>query len=105
MVAQPGSDRCTWYHVVGGPSQNRPYEPKIVANKRIDSFGISTKLWISRVPASEVNKIKAAAKSVPMQNCQRWTTEVLAKLERKKLVPPGTAAHYHSQMEQRSCSE
>lgn len=99
LLAQPGSDRCTWYHVVGGPTQGVPYQPKIEANKRMNSFGISTKQWVSRVPATEINKIKSAAQSVPMQRCQRWTTEVLAVLERKGLVPPGTHAHFHSQIE------
>ncbi|KAJ6031552.1 hypothetical protein N7540_002284 [Penicillium herquei] len=99
MLAHPGSDRCTWYHVIGGPTQGRPYEPKIEANKRVHSFGISSKQWISRVSASEINKIKAATKAVPLQRCQRWTTEVLGVLERKGLVPSGTRDHFYNQIE------
>lgn len=99
LLANPGSDRCTWYHVVGGPTQGRPYQPKIEANKRVNSFGIASKVWISRIPASEINKVKATAQSVPLQRCQCWTTEVLAGLERKQLVPPGTSAYHRTQIE------
>ncbi|KAJ5185836.1 hypothetical protein N7491_006294 [Penicillium cf. griseofulvum] len=65
LLANPGSDRCTWYHVVGGPTQGRPYQPKIEANKRVNNFGIASKVWISRIPASEINKVKVTAQSVP----------------------------------------
>jgi hypothetical protein len=87
LLAHPGSDRCTWYHVTGGPTQGRPYVPKIEANKRTNSFGIATKQFISRIPAGEINKVKAATQAVPLQRCQRWTTEVLAKLEEKVWCP------------------
>ncbi|CAI7623855.1 unnamed protein product [Penicillium glandicola] len=99
LLANPGSMRCTWYHVVGGPTQNRDYERKIQAGKRIDSFGISRKQYIGHISASEINKVKSAVVAVPVQECQRWTVEVLAGLERKCLIPSGTSVDYYNQME------
>ncbi|EED20287.1 conserved hypothetical protein [Talaromyces stipitatus ATCC 10500] len=99
MLATPGTDRCTWYHVTGGPTQARGYTLQIQANKRLNSFGLSGKRFISTIPASEINKIKSAAQSVPLQRCQRWTTAVLGQLEAKRLVPPGTMAEFESQIE------
>lgn len=99
LVANPGSQRCTWYHVVGGPSQNREFERKIQAEKRIDSHGIATKTWISNISASEAFKVKEIVDSVPLRRCQRWTTDVLAGLEREGLVPPGTSGGYQARIE------
>ncbi|KAJ5613837.1 hypothetical protein N7528_007491 [Penicillium herquei] len=96
MLVHPGSDRCTWYHVVGGPTQGRPYEPKIEANKRVDSTGISSKQWICQIAASGSNleKIKAATKAVPAQYF-----EVLGILEGKEIVPSGTKDLFQTQIE------
>jgi hypothetical protein len=99
LLANPGSLHCTWYHVVGGPTKDRDYERKIQAGKRMDSFGISRKQYIGSIAASEINKVKSAVVAVPMQDCQRWIVEVLAVLERKRLVPSGTSVHYYNQME------
>ncbi|KAJ5972172.1 uncharacterized protein N7479_002090 [Penicillium vulpinum] len=99
LFAHPGSLRCTWYHVVGGPTQNRDFERKIQAGKRMDSFGISRKQYICQIAASEINKVKSAVVAVPVQDCQRWIVAVLAGLERKCLVPAGTSADYYNQME------
>ncbi|KAJ5169561.1 uncharacterized protein N7500_002344 [Penicillium coprophilum] len=99
LLANPRSLRCTWYHVVGGPTQNRDYERKIQAGKRIDSFGISKKQYIGQIQARDINKVKSAVVVVPVQACQRWTVEVLAELERKCLIPVGTSADYHNQIE------
>ncbi|KGO78522.1 hypothetical protein PITC_067310 [Penicillium italicum] len=99
LLANPGSMRCTWYHVVGGPTQNREYERKIQAGKRIDSFGISRMEYVGYISASDINKVKSAVVAVPMQNCQRWMVEVLAGLERKFLIPFGTSVHNHDRIE------
>lgn len=99
LLANPGSLRCTWYHVVGGPTQNRDYERKIQAGKRMDSFGISRTQYVGCISASDINKVKSAVVAVPVQDCQHWMVEVLAGLERKFLVPLGTSVHYHSQIE------
>ncbi|KAJ5569893.1 uncharacterized protein N7459_009323 [Penicillium hispanicum] len=87
ITAHHGSDRGTWYHVVGGPSQRRGYELRIQANKRLDSPGIESKKWISNIPATEQLKVKAAVKAVPLQYHQCWMTLVLSKLHFKGLVP------------------
>ncbi|KAJ6189435.1 hypothetical protein N7519_004343 [Penicillium mononematosum] len=99
LLANPGSLHCTWYHVVGGPTEDRDYERKIQAGKRMDSFGISRKQYIGSIAASKINKVKSAVVAVPVQECQRWTVEVLAGLERKCLVPSGASVHYYNQME------
>ncbi|KAJ5823328.1 hypothetical protein N7447_005668 [Penicillium robsamsonii] len=102
LLANPGSLHCTWYHVVGGPTQNRGYDRKIEAGKRIDSFGISKKQYIGQISARDINKVKSAVVAVPVQECQRWTVEVLAGLERKSLIPLGTSNDYYNQMEEPS---
>ncbi|KOS39002.1 hypothetical protein ACN38_g10178 [Penicillium nordicum] len=99
LLANSGSLHCTWYHVIGGPMQSRDYECKIQAGERVDSFGISKKQYVSRIAASDINKVKSAVVAVPAQDCQYWMVEVLAGLERKSLVPPGTSVHYHNQIE------
>ena len=98
LVATPGSRTCTWYHVEGNPAQG--YTLKIQANKRIDSFGIASKEYIGQIYEKDTAKLRAAAQSVPMQRCQKWTVEVLRNLERKGLVPRGIADRYAAQVEQ-----
>ncbi|KAJ5206049.1 hypothetical protein N7491_003331 [Penicillium cf. griseofulvum] len=90
---------CTWYHIVGGPTENRAYERKIEAGKRIDSYSISMKQYIGKISAWNINKVKSEIVAVPVQECQRWTVEVLAALERKFLVPAGTSVDFYNQME------
>lgn len=99
LLAYPDSLSCTWYHVVGGPTQNRDYERKIQAGKRMDSFGISRKQYVGHIAVSDINKVKSAVVAVPVQDSQRWTVEVLAGLERKCLIPLGTSVDYYNQME------
>ncbi|KAJ5374895.1 hypothetical protein N7517_006901 [Penicillium concentricum] len=102
LLANHGSLHCTWYHVVGGPTQNRDYKRKIEAGKRIDSFGISKKQYIGQISGDDINKVKSAVVAVPVQECQRWMVEVLAGLERKCLIPFGTSKDYCNQMEEPS---
>lgn len=99
MLLPPGNPYCTWYHVTGGPTQGLQYTLQIQANKRVDSFGIASKTRIGTIPATEVNKVKAAAQAVPLQRCQRWTVAVLGRLEQKGLVPPGTQDRFNAQVE------
>lgn len=61
MLASPGSLRETWYHSIGAPTQNRPYELEIVANKRLDSHGIASTEVIGTILPAQVDKVKAAA--------------------------------------------
>jgi uncharacterized membrane protein YgcG len=98
LVATPGSRTCTWYYVEGNPTQG--YTLKIQANKRMDSFGIASKQYICRIDDKDIAKLRAAAQSVPMQRCQKWTVEVLRNLERRGLVPSGTTDRFAAQVEQ-----
>ena len=99
VLAPPDSNRCTWYHVKGGPTQGVEYRMKVEDNKRLDSFGIASLYKISTIPVSQRRRVLASANAVPLQRCQRWTTELLMDLERKGLVPPGTGAHFAAQIE------
>lgn len=98
LMARPeGSQRCTWYHVEGSPTQG--YQLKIQANKRMDSFGIASKHFIGRIDDKNIGRLRAAAQSVPMQRCQLWTVQLLSGLETKGLVPAGTAYRFQAQVE------
>lgn len=94
---------CTWVHVTGGPKEG--YKLKIEAGKRLKSFGIASKEVIGMIPAKEEKKIKAAAQAVPLQRCQRWTTALVAILEKKDLLAKGTAASLEQRIEPREEEE
>jgi hypothetical protein len=99
LVAPKNSDRCTWYHVTGGPTQGAGYSLMIQANKRINSLGIASKELIGSIQEKDINKLKSSAQRVPLQRCQRWTCDLLADLERKGLVRAGTTANYRGRIE------
>lgn len=107
LVAPTGSDRCTWYHVTGGPTQGTGYSLIIQANKRVNSLGIASKELVGRIEDKDINKLKASAQKPNLQRCQRWTCEVLEDLERKGLIAVGTTATYRRRIEpsphERSC--
>src|SRR5947209_2517838 len=91
MLRSRDSARGTWYHSIGGPSQNRPYEVEIAANKRVDSRGIQSMERIGTISVNDVNKVRAAAQRVPAQQCQRYVVALVAELEHRGLIPPGQA--------------
>jgi hypothetical protein len=104
VVTTPeGSTTATYYHVTGGPTQNKPFTRQIAAGKRLDSSGIGQTFKIGTVPDTDVNKIKAASQSTPLpatgENCQNYVVGMLQKLEAKEFVPAGTAAGYQSKIE------
>jgi hypothetical protein len=98
-VVPEGQLRCTYYHVIGGPTQGTSYAMKIEANKWIDSYGIEETHFITAIDGKDLNKLKAAAQRVPLQRCQTWCVGVLEELEKKGLVPPGTAQHWNNRVE------
>lgn len=99
LVMPRGSDRCTWYHVTGGPTQGAGYTLNIQANKRVNSFGITSKEFIGRIQEKDVGKLKSSAQRVPLQRCQRWTCDLLEDLERKGLIASGLAAQFRARIE------
>jgi hypothetical protein len=99
MAVPRGSDRCTYYHVTGGPTQRTGYSLMIQANKRVDSFGIQSKNFVGTIAQSDINKLRSSAQRAPLQQCQRWVCDVLADLERKGLIEQGTAAGYYAIIE------
>lgn len=99
LVVTEGSNRCIYYHVVGGPSRGRAYELQIQANKRFDSWGISAREFIGTIAQSDLNKLKASAQSITPQSCQAWVVAFLEDLERKGLVAHGTTATWRARME------
>ncbi|KAF4444360.1 hypothetical protein FALBO_17236 [Fusarium albosuccineum] len=90
---------ATWYHVVGGPTQGGGYKLMIQSPKRFDSHGISEHHYVGELDEKDQKKLKASAQKIPAQYCQGWTVQVLSDLERKGLVPAGTAEHWHNQVE------
>ena len=99
LLAPPGSERGTWYHVTGGPMESTGYALEIQRNQQMSRSGIVSKAKVSTIAARDVDKFDAAARSVPLQRCQRWTVALLAKLETKDLLPPGTSAHFEKKVE------
>ena len=91
MLVPQGRQRGTWYHSVGGPTQDRPYEVAIEANKRTDSHGIESTELVGTIQAKDVNKVKAAAQRTPAQQCQRNVVHLVHNLEKKGLTRPGEA--------------
>ncbi|KZF20992.1 hypothetical protein L228DRAFT_239887 [Xylona heveae TC161] len=98
-VPEGATQRCTYYHVTGGPTQGQSYELQIQANKRVNSFGIASKEYIGTINESDVNKLKSSAQRARLGRCQRWVVEVLRDLERKGLLGPGIAASYAARIE------
>jgi hypothetical protein len=99
LIVPEGSDRCTYYHVVGGPTQGKNYELQIQPNKRVYSRGISAREYIGTIAKSNLNKLKASAQRIPPQSCQSWVVRFLEDVERKGLVAQGTVATWQTKME------
>lgn len=98
LVVPRNSDRCTYYHVTGGPTRTG-YTLQIQANKRVTSFGIASKELVGCIYEGDLNKLKASAQRMPLQRCQRWTCDLLSDLERKGLIRAGTAASFLARIE------
>ena len=99
LIKPRDSNRCTWYHVTGGPTQGTGYTLLIQANKRVDSIGISAIEFIGNINERDINKVKSSAQRVPLRRCQRWTCDLIEDLEHKGLIQPGTAARYQTRIE------
>ncbi|KAF3921812.1 hypothetical protein AA313_de0204420 [Arthrobotrys entomopaga] len=98
MTSYPSAPTGTWYHVTGGPTQNRPYTLEIQAGKRTDSRGIDKAYKVGKISPRDVNKLKAAVQGVnDQQNCQRFVVAVVEKLEKKGLVRQGMAEYWSKQ--------
>ncbi|KAK3302743.1 uncharacterized protein B0T15DRAFT_369339, partial [Chaetomium strumarium] len=95
MLAEDDAENATWYHSVDGPTKGKPYKLDI-AVKRFRSQGVDKHYKIATIPAKEKNKVKAAAQNTPVKFCQRWVVDVLAVLEKKSLVPQGTAHTWYN---------
>ncbi|KAK4692638.1 hypothetical protein P7C71_g4605, partial [Lecanoromycetidae sp. Uapishka_2] len=92
-VQSPGASKCTWIHSTGGPSQNRPYERSIQAEKPVKSRGIASTSLLGVVPLNDYNKVLAAAKRIEPQQCQMFVVAVVAELEKKALLPEGSTGY------------
>ncbi|KAF2171803.1 hypothetical protein M409DRAFT_50443 [Zasmidium cellare ATCC 36951] len=103
ILVKPGDPKCTWYHVKGGPQGDPPanaYEVFIEDGKRLNSQGIEhLSEKIATISDADRAKVKAAVQSVERQRCQLFTVAVLAKLEKKGLVPIGTSASFAARVE------
>lgn len=92
MLRNRGSMVGTWIHSTGGPTQNTPYACTIQANKRVNSHGIESTELLGTISLKDVNKVKAAAKRVPPQQCQMYVVTLASELEKKGLLPNGVTA-------------
>lgn len=99
MLVSRGAQKGTWYHSIGGPTQNKPYEVAIQAQKRVDSQGISSTELIGSIMPKDVNKVKAAAQRVPAQQCQRYVVALVHELEKKGLAQKGEAVRLNNKVQ------
>lgn len=99
MLDEPAADLSTWFHVVGGPTEDREYEIKIEADKPLVSSGWAHTEYLWFIHAGEVNTVKAMAESISLQYGQTWIVELLAKMEAKGFIPTGTKVCYQAQVE------
>ncbi|KAM0216567.1 hypothetical protein ACHAPQ_009487 [Fusarium lateritium] len=98
MLSEEGSDRATWYHSTGGPTQGKSYKVDI-DTKRLHSHGVENHYLVSKFAAKDKNKVKSAAQRAPAKFCQRWVVDVLMDLEKRSLVPAGTWQQWNGAME------
>ncbi|KAJ5763816.1 hypothetical protein N7533_002497 [Penicillium manginii] len=92
LLSHPGSSLCTWYHVAGGPAQNRPYEFEVKETQRLNHPDFTEKIWISGIPADYASELEEIAETVPLQESQNWTIRVVRALEQGGMVSTGTSA-------------
>ncbi|KAL8935694.1 MAG: hypothetical protein Q9211_004559, partial [Gyalolechia sp. 1 TL-2023] len=92
MLQTRGAPVGTWIHSTGGPTLNAPYICTIQANKRVNSRDIESTDFLGTISPKDFNKVKAAAKRVPPQQCQMYVVTVTSELEKKGLLPNGTTA-------------
>lgn len=95
----PGTDRCTWIHSTGGPTQKRDYECSVQANKDVDSRHIAFTSLQGTISPQDVDAVIAAAKSIEPQQCQMYVVAVVAALEKKGLLPEGRTAFLKDQVQ------
>lgn len=93
LTIHPGEDRCTWFHCEGWPGYRRT---AIEAGKRFDSWGIGSKVFISRIPATAGPIVEEQARAIPPQSCRYWVLYLLLRIEKQVLVPAGTYEHWRS---------
>ncbi|KAF4340861.1 hypothetical protein FBEOM_5202 [Fusarium beomiforme] len=89
MLADRDGEYAIGYRVLGGPSQNLPWEV-VVEDGRLNSFAANYHLPVAEISAGHVRKVKAAARKNPGRFCQEWVVDVLRDLEVQGVVPPGT---------------
>lgn len=64
----------------------------IEANKRVNSRGIESIELLGTVSPKDVKKIIAAAKRVPLQQCQMYVITVASELEKRGFLQNGTTS-------------
>ena len=91
MLLPQGSLFGTWIHSTGGPTQSKPYQCTIQANKRANSHGIDSTELLGTISPKDVKKVTDAAKRIPPQQCQMYVVALVAELEKKGLLQTGNA--------------
>jgi hypothetical protein len=98
ILSEEGSDRATWYHSTGGPTQGKPYKVDI-DSKRLRSHCIEKRHFVGKVTIKDKNKVESAVQRAPAKFCQRWVVDVLGDLEKRCIVPEGTWEQWNGAME------
>ena len=86
MIKDRNSNTGTWYHSIGGPTQNRPYQVSIQAGKRFDSHGISSSELIGTISSANIKKVNAAANRIQAQQCQYYVVALVRELEDRGIL-------------------
>ncbi|CEI61867.1 hypothetical protein FVEN_g2923 [Fusarium venenatum] len=97
-MAEEGSSQATWYHSTGGPTQGKHYTV-VIENKRFNSHEIEKCHLIGEISPKDKNKIKSTAQRTSALRCQRWVVNVLEDLEKRGIVPLGTASDWDAATE------
>ncbi|KAL4875872.1 hypothetical protein BJY04DRAFT_223617 [Aspergillus karnatakaensis] len=99
ILCPPDSVWGTYYHAVGTAPVGAPYEVTIEADRRVDNFAFDSSEKICTIPAADEARVRAACESVHPVYCQSYVVDVLAILEKDRIVPFGTTANYKPRME------
>lgn len=110
MVAHPGLEYGTMYHVARGRKQGKltKYERHVRSFRTLDSDEIIQKIHISTIESDEIDKFNTILAAVPLRdsqywdigthdpevdryNSEQWTVEAVMGLEDWAMAPHGTS--------------
>ncbi|RDW84173.1 uncharacterized protein DSM5745_04499 [Aspergillus mulundensis] len=93
IIQHPESHRCTFYHTTGGPTT---YKTSIERNQTLSDPRLSEVTRIGTVSATMRGRVTGILFTVRPQRCHTFILEVLAGLERERVIAVGWAAYFAS---------